>query len=367
MEASAAAQPHRHVHATPEAPFALLGAPLAFAELGPRRATRAATFRKGAHQVPLPPLNQSSLGAELLPELLHEVLSRAELDAPLERAPPPATSASSASSAKPPSGPRLAAFQSCHALAKAVLLSTPRRKVLTPRRDKGSSASGPSHAALAEQQQQQDHNRHNEWPDALVRLFSSSKWANGDGAAPLDIELRLEPCSPGAPPPAALARHVARLHVARALDGGGLLGFAWGAWRLHDAALWPRLRHLVLGQQCGVAGSGAGGGGSPGSAPASPTAGGLGGGGGSPGGAVGAQLLEGAMRMRRQRQQEAAAAAGGEGEVAAGGVGAGVGTAEEGGGWGPIPNLESLRVDGGHQLNDQVRRAFLCVVACGRG
>ncbi len=133
--------------------------------------------------------------ADLPPELQRRVL--AELD-------PPA---------------RLALFRCSRTLARTVVLHAPSAKRLT-KLDSGS------------------------WAPALAGLL------DGPQLQPLaDLELRveggadLEPSPPPPPPsPPFITHHVARLHLSCLT----LTPLSLAAWRLHDAALWPHLQHLIL-------------------------------------------------------------------------------------------------------------------------
>ncbi len=57
----------------------------------------------------------------------------------------------------------------------------------------------------------------------------------------LELEVGIAPFLPPCPPPA-IARLVTRLHVRHSI----LTPPALAAWRLHDPARWPRLRHLAV-------------------------------------------------------------------------------------------------------------------------
>ncbi len=120
---------------------------------------------------------------------------------------------------------RLALFRSCHALARMVLQHAHGSKRLSVR------------AATSQQ----------EWPTTLTHLLGV-KWQ--PLAVPTGLQLhvngthdRAGQC-PQLPrcPPTAFSQHVSHLHLRRCV----LDLVTLPAWRLHDAALWPQLRHLTL-------------------------------------------------------------------------------------------------------------------------
>ncbi len=111
---------------------------------------------------------------------------------------------------------RLALFQSCHALARLVLQHGHGNKCLS--------------VTPASSKQQ--------WPPALARLLGTA-WRPlaVPGGLELQVANHLAP-----PPPAAVSQLVSHLHLQQCT----LAPTTLPAWRLHDAALWPRLRHLTL-------------------------------------------------------------------------------------------------------------------------
>ncbi len=112
-----------------------------------------------------------------------------------------------------------------HALSRAVLLRTPGNKRLS-----GVNVAGRT-----------------PWSPALADLLGT-KWQPLDELTDLELRLSAErkyghpTALPTQPPAPSITRHVSRLH----LSGLDLGARSLAGWRLHDAALWPHLQHLVV-------------------------------------------------------------------------------------------------------------------------